>query len=120
MRIAKSLLQPKASRSTVAAERRAEPLTAANRILLDMHALVKAGRPEDAVKLAISSLTEGQAAPLLELARHCAKERRTGLALDLLGIVGSVRPDLLDPLPEDPGFAALRDDPRFVQMTGRL
>jgi hypothetical protein len=115
MRIAKTLLHHAPPRPPSPA--RPDPARAD---LVRMHALIVAGRAEDAMQVAIASLDDGHGAPLLELARYCAQHGRSSLALELLAIVGGVRPDLLVPLAGERAFAALADDPRFVQMTGGL
>jgi hypothetical protein len=88
--------------------------------LVRMHALMREGRADEAMRHAIATLDEGHGAPLLELARHCARHGRERLALDLLTLVGSARPELLPDLARDDAFAPLRDHPRFLQLVGAL
>lgn len=88
--------------------------------LVKMHALMRQGRADEAMRHALASLDQGRGAPLLELARHCAHHGRPGLALDLLALVGRARADLLLGLADDEGFAPLRDHPRFLALTGAL
>jgi hypothetical protein len=88
--------------------------------LVRMHALMREGRADEAMRHAIATLDQGHGAPLLELARHCATHGRPRLALDLLMLVGGARADLLPALVQEEAFASLRDDPRFLQLAGAL
>lgn len=83
-------------------------------------ALLREGRAEEAIADLASSLEEGLRSPLVILARDCATNARPQQALDILGLIGHFRPDLLTEIAGDAAFAPLRDDPRYLQLVGEL
>ena len=111
MRIAKTI--------TEARRPRAGPSEADVREWIELRRLFQEGRVQEGIERAFASLDRG-GGPIMELAKHCAENGRPALALELLTIIGHVRPDLIAALGEGRSFRALIDDPRFLQMIGRL